>query len=82
MPKRGVLALKVPEGANQIFKKLVNDETSGTGTCKLEFGTIKNHYNDIRNDISDKHQKKPSKRVFLALKEPPGHVQKLLRSTD
>ena len=62
--------------------KRVNDTFTGIETCKFEFSTIKNHYNDIHNDILDKHQKKAHKGAFLALKEPPGHIQDLSRSTD
>ena len=65
------LAIKTP-GTRTRFQKWVNGEVSGIGTCKFEFGTIKNPYNDIQNGIFDNHQKKPQKGVFLALKVPRG----------
>ena len=64
------------------IQKRVNGKVSGIGTYKFEFSTIKNDYNDIHNDILDKHQKKAPNGVVLALKEPPGHTQELSRSTD
>ena len=40
---------------------------------KFEFGTIKNHYSDIHNDILDKRHKSSQKGYFLVLKAPRGH---------
>ena len=54
------------------FQKWVNGDVSGIGTCKFEFSTIKNPYNDIQNGIFDNHHKKPQKWCFLALKVPRG----------
>ena len=76
------LALISPQGTWNTSQQKVNDKVSCIGTYKFEFSTIKNHYNDIHNGILDKHQKKPQKGCFLALKEPPGHTQELSRSTD
>ena len=71
----GIFSPKSPQGTRNTSQKRVNDKVSNIGTCKFEFTTIKNHYNDIHNGILDKQQKKPQKGVFLALKEPPGHTQ-------
>ena len=50
----------------------MSGEVSGIGICKFEFSNIKKPYKDIQNGIFDKHQKKPQKGVFLALKVPRG----------
>ena len=39
--------------------KKVNDDFSGTGTCKFEFSTIKSHHKDIHNNILYKSSKRP-----------------------
>ena len=72
---------KVPIPTKVGGPKSVNDKIPGIGTCKFEFATIKNHYNDIHNGILDKHQKKPQKGHFSP-KRAPGHTQELSRSTD
>ena len=68
---RDIFALKVP-GGREPDSKMVNDKVS-------DIGTIKTHYQDIHNDISDKHQKKPSKGAFLALKVPGGREPEFCR---
>ena len=55
------LAIKVPRG-REPDSKMGEREVSGIGTCKFEFSTIKNPYNDIQNGIFDNHHKKPQKR--------------------
>ena len=81
-PIWGIFGLfKAHRDAVSVPKK-VNDKVSCDGIRKFEIGTMKTHYKDIHNDILEKHQKKPRKGVFLALKEPPGHTQELSRSTD
>ena len=67
---------KVPIPTKVGGPKIVNDIFAGIETFKFEFSTIKNHYNDIHNDILDKQRKKPQKGCFLALKEPPEHTPK------
>ena len=59
----GIFSPKSPQGSKKHPKK-VNNKVSGIGTCKFEFSIIKNHYNNIHNDILDKHQKKPQKGCF------------------
>ena len=67
-----------PRGCG-IRPKKANDAFSPNGICKFEFGTIKNHYKDIHKNILDKHQKKPPKGVFLALKAPEVHEPEIFR---
>ena len=62
-----------PTGTLHPIPKKVKDEVLCDDICKFEIGTIKNHYEDIHNDFLGKHQKKPPKGVFLALKVPEGH---------
>ena len=65
-----LLAIKVPRGREPDSKKWVNGEVSGIVTCKFEFSTIKNPYNDKDNGIFDNHHKKPQKGVFFSPKSP------------
>ena len=73
------LALKVARGRETHHPKRVNNKVSGIGTCKFEFNTIKHHYNDIHNDILDKHQKKsPERGVFSPKRAPRAHPRVIL----
>ena len=71
-------AFKPMRDAVSVPKK-VNDDVSCNDICKFEFSTIKRRYSDIHNAILDKHQKKPQKGVFLALKAPGGHEPEFFR---
>ena len=69
-PIRGFLELFKPIGDAVSVPKKVNDDVSCNDICKFEFGTTKNHYSDIHNDILHKHQKSSQRGYFLALKSP------------
>ena len=65
-------------GDTSQIPKLPNNEVSGIGTSKFEFSTIKNHYKDIHNGISDKDQEKALKKGTSIPKSPWGTQTRVL----
>ena len=69
----GIFSPKSSQWTRNTTQKRVNDKVSGIGTCKFEFSSLKNHYNDIHNCISTNIRKKPQKGVFSPKRAPRAH---------